>query len=462
MRKLYSLVSAAALLGLGTVSAPAMAATQPSVVYVSPSGSNTTGTGSASAPYATIPQALSQVAAGGTVILEPGTYDETLSITQDVNIEPDASQGGNAANTILDASGFSNGIVISGSSANGTRISGITIENADNHGVFVQNSDNVVLSHLVVTKNGLKATANPKIDEDKAIELVGTSNGDVYDNVVEDNGAGIGLADNGQINPGAPAPAGTAAPSYGNVIQDNTISGNSTGCGIVVASYNAGEGVIDNVIIDNSVSLSPAGIVVAADTPGTVAEGNQVLDNTATNNFLPGIILHSNAPDDIVSDNSVIGNTVSNNKADPDVTADNGPTGIIEIGAVEPVTHSIIANNSISTETYGIYVDNAPGTIGLTDNNFASSVQTPVYPNTRANLFSLLPEQIPARGHDAFFYAGPWSLANNTVAIAKYSPQGQLLVVYPQRYSAAIANDIGSLAEGSVIPAKHYIIAPNA
>jgi parallel beta-helix repeat protein len=402
------------------------------------------------------------VAAGGTIIVEPGTYDETLNITQDVTIHPDESQGGNAANTILNAAGDANGIVISGAAANGTQVTGMTIENADNHGVFVQNSNNVVLSHLVVTQNGLKATANPKIAEDKAIELVGTSNGDVYDNVVEDNGAGIGLADNGPINPGAPAPAGTAAPSYGNVIQDNTISGNSTGCGIVVAAYNAGEGVIDNVIIGNSVSLSPAGIVVAADTPGTVAEGNQVLDNTATKNFLPGIILHSNAPDDVVTDNTVIGNTVSNNQADSEVTADNGPTGIIAIGAVEPVTHSIIANNSISSETYGIYVDNAPGTVGLTNNTFSSSVQTPVYPNTRANLFAQLPNQIPARGHDAFFYAGPWSLSNHTVAIAKYSPQGQLLVVYSQRYSAAIATDIGSLAEGSIIPSGHYVIAPNA
>lgn len=91
-----------------------MAASQPTVVYVSTSGSNTTGTGSASAPYATISEAVSQVASGGTVMVEPGTYNETVNITQDVNVQADIAAGGTASNTILNATGFSNGIVISG------------------------------------------------------------------------------------------------------------------------------------------------------------------------------------------------------------------------------------------------------------------------------------------------------------------------------------------------------------
>lgn len=368
----------------------------------------------------------------------------------------DAALSGNASNTILDASGEQNGIVISGSAASGTKISGLTIENADNHGVFVQKSNDVVLSHLVVTKNGLKSVANPKIFEDKAIEMVGTKNGDIYDNVVTDNGGGIGLADNGSINPGAPAPAGTPAPSVANVIRDNTISVNSTGCGIVIAAYNAGEGVIDNVAIGNKVSLSPAGIVVAADLPNTVARGNQVVHNTSFNNFLPGVILHSNTPGDIVSDNSVVGNTVYGNKPDPEVKADNGPTGIIAIGVVDPVTHSVIAGNHVSKETYGIYLVNAPGTLGLTGNQFASSVTTPIYPNNLSTRFPLLPTHIAPRHHVSFFYAGPWS--SGMVAIAKYSPNGQLSVVYPQRVSAALATHIGSLATGTFIPAGHYSI----
>ncbi|NMP24770.1 right-handed parallel beta-helix repeat-containing protein [Sulfobacillus harzensis] len=459
MKRMYPLLSAAALTGLTLVAAPsAMAASQPSIAYVSPSGSNSTGTGSPTAPYATISQAESEVAPGGTIVVEPGTYKESVRITDTVRIVADAALSGNASNTILDASGQSNGIVISGAGANGTQISGLTIENADNHGVFVQNSNDVVLSHLMVTKNGLKNVANPKIAEDKAIEMVGTTDGDIYDNTVVDNGGGIGLADNGTINPGAPAPAGTAAPSLANVIRDNTISGNSTGCGIVIASYNAGEGVIDNVAIGNKVSLSPAGIVVAADTPNTVARGNQVLHNTAFDNFLPGVILHSNAPGDIVTANTVVGNTVYGNKPDPEVKADTGPTGIIAIGVDNPVTQSIVAGNTISKETYGVYLVNAPGTLGLNGNTYAKSVTTPIYPHTWATRFPLLPTRIAARHHDSFFYAGWWSHANNTVAIAKYNGAGQLIVVYPQRYSAKIAKAIGSLANGTFVPTGHYSI----
>lgn len=459
MKRMYPLLSAVALTGLTLLASPSvMAASQSSIVFVSPSGSNTTGTGSSTAPYATISQAQLEVASGGTIVLEPGTYKESVNITDTVRIVADAAMSGNASNTILDASGQSNGIVISGSGANGTQISGLTIENADNHGVFVQNSDNVVLSHLIVTKNGLKNVANSKIAEDKAIELVGTTDGDIYDNTVVDNGGGIGLADNGTINPGAPAPAGTAAPSLANVIRDNTISVNSTGCGIVIAAYNEGEGVIDNVAIGNKVSLSPAGIVVAADSPNTVARGNQVLNNTAFDNFLPGVILHSNTPGDIVSANTIIGNTIYGNKPDPEVEADHGPTGIIAIGVDNPVTHSVIDENTISTETYGVYLDNAPGTIGLNGNVYAQSVTTPIYPNTWATRFPMLPTRIAARHHDSFFYAGWWSQTDSTVAIAKYNGTGQLVMVYPQPFSETISKTIGSLANGVFVPSGHYSI----
>ncbi len=459
LNRLYPLLSAAALAGLTLfATAPAMAATQPTVAYVSPTGSNTTGTGSLTAPYATISQAVQSVAPGGTVVVEPGTYQESVSITNAVRIVADAALSGSAANTILDASGQSNGIVISGAAASGTQVSGLTIENADNHAVFVQNSNDVVLSHLTITHNGLKSVANPAIAEDKAIEMVGTANGDISDNTLTNNGGGIGLADNGAINPGAPAPAGTAAPSLANVIRDNTISGNSTGCGIVIASYNAGEGVIDNVAIGNTVSLSPAGIVVAADTPNSVARGNQVVHNTAFDNFLPGIILHSNAPGDVVTDTAVVGNTVYGNQADPEVKTDAGPTGIIAIGVVTPVTHTIIAGNALNSEDYGVFLVNAPGTLGINDNTYASSVQKPVYPATWATRFPLLPTQIAPRHHDSFFYAGTWSLANNTVAIAKYNAAGQLIQVYPQHNAANIAQVIGSLANGTFVPTGHYSI----
>ena len=389
-------------------------------------------------------------------MIEPGTYNETLNVTEQVTLESDPALSGSAANTILNAAGYSNGIAIMGANASGTVIKGLTIENSNNEGIFVQNSNNVSILNNIVTKTGL--TPNSKINEDKGIELIGTAHGLVANNTLTDNGGGIGLADNGAINPGAPAPAGTAAPSFANVLRNNTISINKHACGIVVAAYNPGEGVIDNTVVGNNVSLSPAGIVVAADVPGTTAQGNSVIDNTSSNNFLPGIILHSNTPGDVVTNNSIIGNTLSGNKADPEVKADAGPTGIIAIGAVDPVTHTLIAGNMISNETYGIYLANSPGVLGLTGNQFASTVQIPITPSTPQTIFPLLPMQVNTGHHVAYFYAGVWPGKAGMVAIAKYSANGQLISVYSQPYSSTLSSHIGSMADGTYLGAGHYTI----
>ena len=88
MKKLLPLVSAAGLLGFMAIGAvPAVAATTPTVVYVSTTGNGATGTGSASAPYATISEGVSQVANGGTVVVEPGTYKEMVTITKPLTLE---------------------------------------------------------------------------------------------------------------------------------------------------------------------------------------------------------------------------------------------------------------------------------------------------------------------------------------------------------------------------------------
>ena len=76
-------------------------------MYVSPTGSDTTGNGSAANPYATIQNGLNNTAAGGTLNLMPGTYTGTgntgLTITQNVNII-----GTSQTNTIINAANLNN------------------------------------------------------------------------------------------------------------------------------------------------------------------------------------------------------------------------------------------------------------------------------------------------------------------------------------------------------------------
>ncbi len=49
-------------------------------VYVSPTGNDGSGSGSAGAPFQTIGKALASAPAGGQVVLEPGVYEEAVAI----------------------------------------------------------------------------------------------------------------------------------------------------------------------------------------------------------------------------------------------------------------------------------------------------------------------------------------------------------------------------------------------
>lgn len=366
----------------------ANAAPTSTMIYVSPTGNDTTGTGTVANPYQTISHAVLVAPANGTVIVEPGTYKEMVTIAKPLTLESDAMQPQAATTTIIDASGLDNGIFVHGTAAAGTVIKGLTVENANNHGIWVRNTSHVMVENNIVINNGLAPTktSTTAIAENKPILLDGTASSVVAHNVVKNNKAdgGISVTDYGMFDPGAPepttppktpisgAPTIKAVPGVGNLIMDNDIENDAGGCGVVVAAYNPGGGVIDNEVLGNTVNKIVAGVVVAADSPNTVAKNNIVLNNTITNNFIPGVIIHSNTPGDSVDGNVVIGNTISQNGPDKEV-GDNSSTGIVLAGDVMPVTNTIISNNSIANETYGIFGKNAPGT-QLSNQQFASSV----------------------------------------------------------------------------------------
>ncbi len=301
---------------LSALSTGVSAQSAPLLVYVSASGSDTTGTGSLASPYATISHAVSSAAAGTTIVIEPGTYNEMVNISKRLTLESASSQ---PSDTVVNAFGRTYGIEVIGQAASGTVIEGLTVSHANNHGIFVQDSSMVTIEYNVVSNNGLSPSAcpappavptSPCIQENKAIELTGTSDSTVAANTVVNNVAdgGIGVADDGPINPGGLG-SGTPNPSIGNIVSGNTVIGNAGGCGIVVAAYNPGEGVINNVVSSNYVVNGlPGGIVVAADVPHTSAINNSVVDNTVLNNLIPGVVVHSNTPGDLVSGTNVIGN----------------------------------------------------------------------------------------------------------------------------------------------------------
>lgn len=297
--------------------------------------------------------------------------------------------------TSVDATGCDVGIYV-GPGTQNVFISGVTVSGANEHGIFVQDSSDVTIQDSVVTGNGVNGHACPPtgtapptcIAEDKAIELVGTRDSLVTRNLVSNNRAdgGIGVADDGPVNPGAPGTfPGSLRGAKNDVVSDNLIIDNSNGCGIVIAAYNQGSPVENIEAVGNTIigTAPPAGqigpppgsfigqIVVATDGPYAAISGAQIVRNRLDGSELPGIVVHANVFGDVISQTEIQSNVIADNGYYPgppaaqpnDPGISQGTTGIAliaEVGgakAPDPVlTHTTVSSNTILHDTNGIWL----------------------------------------------------------------------------------------------------------
>ena len=225
------------------------------------------------------------------------------------------------SSTTVDATGKPVGIAVVGASASGTVVDGFTVTGANNEGIFVQDSSNVVVDNNFVSNNAFDVIAG--LGEVKGIQLAGTSESTVAGNTVVGNGyGGIGVTDDGPTDaswnataaPTSGIPAGTPNPGNANLISGNLVENNHPNhCAIVLSSYDPNEGVSNNIISGNTVVDNQNGVIIAADTPNTIAINNTVIYNNILNNGEGGVIVHSNAPGDVVKSNSILYNVISAN-----------------------------------------------------------------------------------------------------------------------------------------------------
>ena len=275
-----------------------------------------------------------------------------------------AANGQMIAGTV-NATGFDIGVYV-GPGITGVVITNAKIFGANDHGIFVQDTKGIVIKDSNITGNGV--SPHNGLPEDKAITLSGTTNCLVKDNFVEFNGVGgISITDDGPVSPGS-LNSGSPRPGQGNRITGNLIKNNIGDCGIVIAAFNPGEGVSDNMVTCNKVignSFGPTnppfigGIVVAADTPSTTVKDNLVLGNTVIGGWIPGIIVHSNAPGDLVTGTIVAFNKLISNGAGPDPTDAPNTAGIVianeALGAGAILTHTIVVWNTVTNDYYGVW-----------------------------------------------------------------------------------------------------------
>jgi parallel beta-helix repeat protein len=235
--------------------------------YVSASAGNDSSAGSATAPWRTLAKAVSSVAPGDVVVLEPGTYGGsgvTTNVTRSGSAaapiiftsEPGAARAVVRGYVRIIAShvrfdslvfdGPTGGIVAKSSSNPGgeevqvsimygtdVTLSNSEVRDNDWHaGVFVSDATEVDLLSNYVHDNGDAATG---ANLDQGIYWCSGS-GTIENNVVENN-----VAYGVQLYP-------TAA---GVTVSHNTITGNRSG-GIVVGNEASGNQIVNNLVANNS------------------------------------------------------------------------------------------------------------------------------------------------------------------------------------------------------------------
>lgn len=302
----------------------------------------------------------------------------------------------------VDGTGCNVGVYV-GPGITGVLIKGAMISGAMDHGIFAQDTSGLVVMGSTIVGNGVHPHScdipgnDPCIAEDKAVQLVGTSNSLIAKNNVSLNGfGGIGIADDGPgIDPGAFNP-GSASPAVGNVVVGNMVLMNFNDCGIVVAAYNAGVGAANNAIVGNLVTgnLPPflpgkadGQIVVATDGPSTSVMNTVVANNRIAGSELPGIVVHSNAPGDVISGTVLVRNTISNSGYYPSFfstpnTPNSVPTGIslvAEVGSGAPqdpvLTGTLVVSDTVTSNSIGLWLCGTTGTLVA---HFQTTAATPM------------------------------------------------------------------------------------
>lgn len=357
-----ALGAAASLLVLGLSAGVAEASADGSahlshVVYVSHSAKNGADNSCKTAKYRNINTAIAAVSAGGTVIVCAGTYDEQVVVAKPLSLD--------GRGATIDAKGKkplkigpetlpgSIGIGVLGTSR--VRVRGFRVTGAGFDAILVAASSHVLASGNYLWGNG-----------DVGVDVNGSSYTQVTHNYSARNkGGGFLVADD------------IGASSH-NLVGWNTATRNPGGCGVIIAGHSTA-GVRDNLVIDNWLSDNGtlkssgggAGVVIASEVPGETIANTIVEGNHISGNGLAGVAIHAHEPNQNFNGTQIKGNWIGQNNTLGDPiglfasTAKNAKnfavpdirtTGILAATA-SSVTGTLIANNHISDNHFGIFLE---------------------------------------------------------------------------------------------------------
>ena len=223
-----------------------------------------------------IQAAIDAVSDGGTVYVAEGTYKENVVVNKNItllgamaNVDPttESSRTDETGESIIDASGSGDGIIVNGSGVSAT-VNGFTVKNTGD------NKAGLIAGAFDTTNYGTVPTSASFI-----YNIV--KGGDYKNGIAIENGA------TGEIR-------------YNRVNGAEIFDGTWSGSGILVAGSNSVE--VSNNLVENS----ELGIAVAGyeDWHTTPATENTITNNTLNNNYT-GISVEALAIDTIVSGNNI-------------------------------------------------------------------------------------------------------------------------------------------------------------
>jgi parallel beta-helix repeat protein len=321
--------------------------------------------------FASINAAVAAASSNDTIQVAAGTYHEDVVVPMPLSIV-----GAGAGESIVDATGLSNGFDIDGHHHPGLShvlVSGFTVKNANFQGILITDASyvSIVDNHVIGNDRSLNVgpppacpglppyfTAGEGFDCGEGIHLSGVTHSTIATNLVEHNAGGILVSDDTGL-------------TSDNLISGNIVRENPYDCAITLAShhfefgFNPGFGVFHNTVAGNTITRNGlatnegAGVGIFAGPPGGQNYGNVVIGNVMEGNGLPGVTMHSHAPFQNLNNNLIVGNRISNNGPDGDVPT-SGPTGIVVFSdtaaGAPPITGTLISQNIISDEEVGIAV----------------------------------------------------------------------------------------------------------
>jgi parallel beta-helix repeat protein len=386
MRKVpIALGAAASVLVLGLSAGAAAASTDGSahvshLVYVSHSAKNGVDTSCKTAKYRNINTAIAAVSAGGTVIVCAGTYDEQVVVAKPLTlIGRGATINAKGQKPLKIGPETLPGSV--GIGVLGTRyvqVRGFRVTGAGFDAILVGASSDVLVARNYLWGNG-----------DVGVDVNGSSYTQVTNNYATRNqGGGFLVADD-------------IGPNSHNTVGWNTATRNPGGCGVIIAGHSTA-GVRDNLVIDNALSYNGtlkssgggAGVVIASEVPGETVANTVVEGNHIWGNGLAGVTIHAHEPNQDFNGTQIKGNWIGQNNTLGDpiglfastaknaknyAVPDTRTTGILAATA-SSVTGTLIANNHISNNHFGIFLE-ALSTVktahvsGLASNRFTHVVQ---------------------------------------------------------------------------------------